>query len=185
MRADKGHLVAYGLKNRRTRAHELRFEGGEDVPQAVVEWLKNRLTQPQLTICSRLYLDPPFTAFTAELLERGYDLSTLRFSIALRSVQVPLPKRLRRIGERPGVLAARWAHAGEEGGHDLCCSWHKPGRRADMSLFFSLMSTQFYPDLFSKDARGVTVRQELEAFGFDIRTLRFQVKMPLSALAGS
>jgi hypothetical protein len=52
-----------------------------------------------------------------------------------------------------------------------------------MNLFFSLMSTPFYPDLVSRLAQGVTVRQELEAFGFDIRTLRFQVKMPLSVQA--
>jgi len=182
MRAQPGELLGYGRSNRKTGEKEVVFEAGLGVAPATLEWFRHVLSEPQYTILCMTGAEP-WSAFTVELANRGYDLATFRFSIRLTSAPAAPTKQLRRIQTRPGLLNARWARDPVDGTPDLCSSWQRPCSRADLNLLFALMSTPFFSreDLALRRFNAPTVRQTLEREGFDIRTFRFSVRKPATA----
>jgi hypothetical protein len=117
--------------------------------------------------------------FLAELRARGYDLSTLRFSMFLKGHGTPQRPRVLRL--RAGTLHARWGWVGYDHSPDLCSCWSTPARKADSNLFMSLMSSFVN---FSRLAALRAVRDHefksamsrLEELGWDLRTLKFSVR---------
>lgn len=185
MRAQTGELLAFGRTNRKTGEKEVVFEAGAGVAPATLAWFRRVLSEPQHTILCRIGR-APWTAFTAELRARGYDLATFRCSIQLKSAPASRPKQLRRIQTRPGLLHARWARDPVDGTPDLCSAWQRPCSRADMNLLFGLMSTPFFSceELALGRTDALTVREKLVKSGFDITTFRFSVRMsPVEATA--
>lgn len=177
MRPKAGELLAYGHRNRQTGKPEVIFEGGEGVDQADINWLTVALSEPQYTILCLRGKEPPNRPFLEELDVRDFDVTTFRFSVSLKSANVPQPKRLQRIRIRSRTLQVRWARDPDHDA-DLCCSWDLPCTRRDKNLAFGLFTTIRYTAAQAAlgEYQRDTLLTELEVKGFDIRTLRLEVK---------
>jgi hypothetical protein len=175
-----GQLVVSGLRNRRTKEVELRFQRGEGVPEEHLLLFERHLAERRPTVLNVTRLEPELSlSLVEELQHRGYDLSTFRLSLILKRAKPALPKAVRRISQREGMLLARWARV-EHDVPDLCSSWAQPARRCDSNLLQGFFSMFVYMQAGpQKASRGYasfldTFTREL---GYDIRTIRFECKM--------
>ncbi len=184
-----GEFKARGYVDRKTGQVGVRFEAGEGVAALATARLRAYLDQPRYTILNSLGLGgqdkEPWSAFLAELSARQYDLSTFKFSVFLASAGRRIP-RVRLIQQRPGVLHSRWARV-EWDSPDVCSAWARPCRRADSSLWMALLSSPTFrreelptrAEFLKGPSLGYGLLGALKDEGFDIRTLRMEVRSSL------
>ncbi len=180
-----GELRGWGTR----RGATVRFAAGAGIAPEFAERLAACFLAPRYSLLHEMGLAPePDASFVEELANRGYDLSTFRFSVFLASAGRRVSTRPQLLRQIPGVLRARWARV-EFDVPDLCTSWHVPARRADSAYFNQLLSTGTYcpAEVDARKAAGQWGRPDLALFdngvlnrlknaGFDTRTLRFSVK---------
>lgn len=185
--ARPGQLLARGRKCRRTGQPEVEFYAGEGVPPELLDQFERLLSRPRVSIQTLLQGAEPWQALLASLHERQYDLASLRMSVQLRGTCPALPKRVRLISCRPGMLQARWARV-EYDSPDLCTSWGLPALRRDSAMLMSHFSMEFY-EQGAQQARpiaaGRSFIQWMRDSGLDIRSFRMGVKRHPDQAAGA
>jgi hypothetical protein len=164
---------------RNAKGYEVLFGHGEGVSSEAAAFLREQLETRRWTIRQVMGLekagDP---SFLEELELRGYDMTSLRFSIFTLQSGKKLPKRLTIPAQKPGHLHARWGRLEYDRSGDLVSTWSLPATRCDSSMFQGFLSmASFKPGTpFSSGMGFDTLMDQLKARGFDIRTLRFSVK---------
>lgn len=175
MKLEPGQFRVRGVRNPRSGEVRLEFGWAPDVPAEAAAWLRAQLEEPRRTILHvtnpALEPEPPFLSAWAE---RGFDAASIRLSIFTKAAARPGPKVLRSPRQRPGVLHARWARLPEDSTPDLVCTWHRPCTKRDSNFFHSWLLAF----VENPGPRGAwcTVLDELTARGFDVKTLRFEVR---------
>lgn len=142
-------------------------------------FLEQLLTANRYPLFSIRAEDRVQQAFLADLQLRGYDMSTLRFSMFLKGHGTPQKPRVLRL--RPGTLHARWGWDRHDHSPDLCSCWAAPASRRDSALFMSLMSsraefTPFAARMAAHAGPYGSALQQLKELGWDVRTLKFSVR---------
>lgn len=174
-----GELRARGVRAENSLSY-VEIEGGLGVTPEQVEFFSKSFLESRVTALNAFMRHPLEPAFVDELRARGYDLATFKFSIYLAESAPPLPKRLRLIGLRPGVLQSRWAKV-EHCTADTCTSWAKPCDRADSRFVLGFMSTVVYEKsghpLLPRYSAGMNFTTNLKALGFDVKSMRLSVKI--------
>jgi hypothetical protein len=152
---------------------------GLEVPPAAKAFAQSLLEQRRYSGFPGRSEEDGQEPFLQALKARGYDLSTLGFSMFLKGRGKPQKPRVLRM--RPGTLHARWGWVEYDRSPDICSCWSTPARKADSNLFLALLSSRAH---FSRPAGLEAVRQgkfqpamgQLEELGWDLRTLKFSVK---------
>lgn len=152
------------------------------VPSAVAQWLQAQFEQPQRTLLSRfpgLKEDEPSNSFLDELRDRGYDLSTFNFEISLKSAGHWKPKRLVSPSPQAGRLYARWGRMPWDSTGDIATAWGRPARSCDSHLFHAWLSMYLVDAVegLLPTHRSTQLLEEFKRLGFDVRTLKFSVRM--------
>ncbi len=174
---------ARGRRNPKTGAVTVEYLAGAAVSAEQKAFLQSQLTERRRTILNLFNEELPLEpSFIEELEQRDYDLASLRFRVALFSPENKFPRYLRTPVQRPGVMHARWARLPYDSTPDLVCSWHRPCSKRDSNMFHGFFSQPVYgPD----EQRGTSLRydrdlmSEMKRVGFDIRTLKFEVRHSL------
>ncbi|MNR71870.1 hypothetical protein D3C71_25490 [compost metagenome] len=185
--ARPGQLLARGRMCKRTGLPEVEFYAGEGVAPELFEQFERWLSQPRVSILALLQGAEPWKGLLAGLHERQYDLASLRVSVQLRGTGPALPKRVRLISCRPGMLQARWARV-EHDSPDLCTSWGLPALRRDSTMLMSHFSMEFYEQGEQRArsiAAGRSFIQWMRDSGLEIRSFRMGVKRHPDQAPGS
>lgn len=82
-----------------------------------------------------------------------------------------MPKRVQVLSAKPGQLRAGWGRPGKGQTPDLCYAWGGAGSQSpDARVLCNILEE-------APTSSGRSLREELEARGYDITTLKFSIEI--------
>lgn len=179
--------------------HEFRIKGtsnpaqpwivrvGDQVPPQAAQRLRELLCLPRFTILHAVEPQKPADmAVLDDLQLRGYDMRSLRCSIFLKGHGKPRRPRVPPV--IPGALILRWGWVDYDHYPDIVGSNSPPAFKRDWNLLASALaggvsgSAPMRPASTTEAARIPDVRSQLDALGWDFRTLDFRIDMAKPAI---